>query len=73
MSSPWDLISPNDDNSIRVRQATKQGYIVCPVGGVADLSFPTSKLRRGRVQGNGQICPTLMAGEPNIYHIERRK
>lgn len=44
-----------------------------PWGGVADLSFPTSKLRRGRVQGNGQICPTLMAGEPNIYHIERRK
>lgn len=26
---------------------------------VADLSFPTSKLRRGRVQGNGQICPTI--------------
>lgn len=41
------------------------------MGGVADLSFPTSKLRRGRVQGDGQICPTLMAGTPNIYRIER--
>lgn len=28
-------------------------------GGVADLNFPDSQTRRGRVQGNGQICPTL--------------
>lgn len=71
MSSPYDLLSSHDDNYVRVKQATKQGYILCPWGGVADLSFPTSKLRRGRVQGNGQICPTLMAGNPNIYRIEK--
>ena len=41
------------------------------VRGCADLSFPGSKLRRGRVQGGGYICPTLMAGEPNIYKIEK--
>ena len=29
------------------------------VGGVADLSYPTSKLRRGRVQGDGNISPTI--------------
>lgn len=36
---------------VKIRQATKQGWIECDVGGVADLSFPDSKLRRGRVQG----------------------
>ena len=43
-----------------IRQATKDGLIPCEVGGgVADLNYPDSKTRRGRVQGNGQICPTL--------------
>jgi len=36
---------------IKIRQATKQGWIECEIGGVADLSYPDSKLRRGRVQG----------------------
>lgn len=44
---------------VEVRQATKDGYIQCEIGGVADLNYPDSKTRRGRVQGNGQICPTL--------------
>lgn len=26
---------------------------------VADLSYPTSKTRRGRVEDGGQICPTI--------------
>lgn len=38
-------------------------------GGVADLSFPNSKSRRGRVQGDGQISPTLMASESDICRI----
>lgn len=38
---------------IGIRQAVKDGYIECQVPGVADLSYPTSKLRRGRVQGGG--------------------
>lgn len=38
---------------------------------MADFSYPDSKLRRGRVQGGGQICPTLTAGEPNIMRIEK--
>ena len=41
-----------------------------PPHGCFDWSFPTSKLRRGRVQGHGDICPTLMAGEPEIYVFE---
>lgn len=55
---------------LRIPQATSKGYIECPVGGCFDWSFPTSKLRRGRVQGGGNICPTLMAGEPEIYVFE---
>lgn len=44
---------------VEVKQATKEGYIKCEVGGVADLNYPSSKTRRGRVQGSGQISPTL--------------
>ena len=32
--------------SVRIKQATKDGYIDCKIGGVADLSYPTSKTRR---------------------------
>ena len=44
---------------IGVKQATKAGYIICAVPGCADLSYPTSKLRRGRVQGGGHVAPTI--------------
>lgn len=60
------------DNYALIPQATKQGYIECNVPGVADLSFPDSKTRRGRVQENGEICPTLMAGQQDICYIEPR-
>ena len=33
------------------------------------MSFPTSKTRRGRVQEGGNICPTLTAGEGEIYRM----
>lgn len=68
------LTSVQKDNlvieKVRIKQATKQGYIECEVGGVADLSFPDSKSRRGRVIENGQVSPTLMAGEQDICRIE---
>lgn len=68
------LTSVQKDNlvmeKVRIKQATSQGYIECEVGGVADLSFPDSKTRRGRVQENGQVSPTLMAGEQDICRIE---
>lgn len=38
--------------------------------GVADLSFPTSKTRRGRVQESGSVCPTLMANNQDIFKLE---
>ena len=42
-----------------VKQATSSGWIEMCVPGVCDLSYPTSKLRRGRVQGGGRIAPTI--------------
>lgn len=41
-------------NHIKIKQATKLGYIEIPLTGdyyVADFSYPASRLRRGRVQG----------------------
>lgn len=58
--------------TVRIKQATKDGYIECKVGGVADLSFPDSTTRRGRVQDGGDVCPTLMAGEQDICRIEKK-
>lgn len=58
--------------TVKIKQATKDGYIECEVGGVADLSFPDSNTRRGRVQKNGQVSTALMAGEQDICRIENQ-
>lgn len=55
---------------VAIKQATKKGYTECEVGGVADLSYPDSKTRRGRVQEDGKICPTLTATETGVCRIE---
>lgn len=57
------------EDGIRVRQATEQGYAFCPVGGVFDISYPSSRLRRARVQGNGTISPALTCGIQNTLVI----
>ena len=46
---------------LRIRQATEQGYIECDPGGVADLAYPSSQLRRARVKDRGKVCGTLMS------------
>lgn len=58
-------------DKIAIKQATKQGYIECELGGVADLSYPNSNTRRGRVQDNGNTCPTLTAENQDICRIEK--
>jgi DNA (cytosine-5)-methyltransferase 1 len=57
---------------ICVRQATKKGYIECEPGGVADLSYPSSKLRRGRVQDGGKTCPSITTKDHAICRLESR-
>lgn len=59
-----------DKEYVGIRQETAKGYIECEIGGVADFSYPTSKIRRGRVQGGGHVCPTLTAQSMGICRIE---
>lgn len=69
--SPTLTTNKGEGNKVAIKQATKQGYIECEVGGVADLSYPDSKTRRGRVQDNGNTCPTITATETGICRIEK--
>ena len=62
-----------EENTIKIPQATKQGYIEYQIGGVADLSYPNSKTRRGRVQENGTISPTITATETGVCRIETKE
>lgn len=55
---------------IFVRKATKEGRVLIREGGVADLLYPTSLTRRGRVIDHGNVSPTLMSDTPNIHRIE---
>ena len=57
-------------SKVMIKQATKEGYIECNIGGVADLSYPESDTRSGRVQGNGEISPTITSTETGICRIE---
>lgn len=60
-----------DKEMVGIRQATHKGYIECEIGGVADFSYPTSELRRGRVQGGGNICPTITSQSMGICRVEK--
>ena len=62
-----------EGNKVAIKQATKQGYIECEVGGVADPSYPNSKTRRGRVQDDGNTYPTITATETGICRVEQKK
>lgn len=68
--APTLTTNKGEGSKVAIKQATKKGYIECNVPGIEDLSFPDSKTRRGRVQENGEIVPTLMAGQQDICYIE---
>lgn len=63
----------NPNKVVWIRQATKEGWIPCILGGVVDLSYPNSKTRRGRVQENGTIAPTITTSPTSICRIEIKK
>lgn len=54
--------------TIRIRQATKKGYVEVDKGGCFDISVPTSKTRRGRVIDRGKVCGTLMTSEDKAVY-----
>lgn len=67
-SSCLSFISEPINQALIIKQATKKGYIEIPPVGVFDASYPESLTRRGRVQQNGYISPTLTSqGEPPCY------
>lgn len=55
--------------TLKIKQATKQGFVEIMPGSLFDASYPESKTRRGRVQDGGQTSPTLTAGgeSPCLY------
>ena len=55
---------------LKIKEATEKGYAEVEEGGVFDANYPTSKTRRGRVQGGGKICPTLTTVGHEIYYFE---
>lgn len=57
-------------STVKKQTGYKKGHIECELGGIADLSYPESKTRRGRVQENGQICQTITASETGVCRIE---
>lgn len=57
---------------IKIRVANKLGYELCEIGGVADLSYPSSRTRRGRVKENGRISPTVCA-EGEIFRMDHNE
>lgn len=71
--SPTLTTNKGEGSKVAIKQATKQGYIECEIGGVADLSYPDSKTRRGKVQDNGNTCPTITATETGICRIEPKE
>lgn len=68
INKPFNLIT--NGHQISIPQATKKGYIEMDLPGVCDLSYPNSKTRRGRVQENGKVSPTLTASSQDICYIE---
>lgn len=57
---------------VKVKQATKQGYTLCKIGGVLDISYPSSETRRGRVEDQGNTSPTLTT-QTEVCKLETSK
>lgn len=54
---------------VGIKQATSKGYIECEIGGLADFLYPTSQVRRGRVQSGGCISPTITAENTGVCRV----
>lgn len=60
------LVDVDGVTFLRIRQATEQGYTDCPCPGAADLSYPSSALRRSRTVGNGKLVNALTAASGGV-------
>jgi site-specific DNA-cytosine methylase len=67
------LTTAQKDNYLMVPSNTAEGYVQCEIGGVLDISYPSSTTRRGRVQEGGAVVPTLTCGcETTHARIEEK-
>lgn len=55
----------NTQNYVVIPANTADGQIEMELGGVCDLSYPSSKTRRGRVQDGGKTTPALTTHTEN--------
>lgn len=55
---------------LHIKNGTTQGYIDLTLPGCADLAYPNSKNRRGRVQSDGRVCPTITAATTGIHYFK---
>lgn len=58
------------EGNIRIPQATEKGYKEVRPGGVFDASYPSSTTRRGRVQDEGSVCPTICAHQSETLYYD---
>jgi len=68
---PYIIVKGRKDNVKRSndKASDQSGRDLLESRGGADLSFPTSKTRRGRVQGDGDLSPTILAGANEICFL----
>ena len=64
------IVDISGSTFLRIRQATEEGYIDCPVFGVCDISYPTSTLRRARTVGGGKIANALTCSQQLVTFVE---
>lgn len=60
------IVDRKGETFLRIRQATEQGYTDCPCPGAADLSYPSSALRRSRTVGGGKLVNALTAASGGV-------
>lgn len=70
MSNAYDLLFPYDEEHIAVRQATKQGFILCEWGGCRSLiPYEQTEAR----QGTGKRTDLSHSYGGNTQYLQDRK
>lgn len=59
--------------TLQIVANTAEGSVELELGGVMDISYPSSTTRRGRVQENGKVTPALTCGcESHLVRVEEQ-
>jgi DNA (cytosine-5)-methyltransferase 1 len=66
------LIITHTNIFFKVKESNKKGYSLCKIGGVANLSYPGSKTRRGRMINMGETSSTITSCDNGLCRIEEK-